>query len=424
MSWWVCMRKEDFNKDMNKRVAITGIGVISPIGIGKEEFWQSLSAGKSGLKPITLFDTSDLAVKTGGEIANFDPENLLEDKNLYDLDRASLLLSSAAKLSLRDANLVINEGNTKEIGVSVGTTFGSLHSISEFDRESLREGPRYANPSIFPSTVGNSPASRVSIRFKIKGFNATLSTGMCAALDAIDYARDLINLDRTKTVVAGSVEDLCIQTFLGFYKLGYLSGIKNGSEPISCPFDKRRNGIVFSEGASVLILEEAESAKKRQANIYAEILGTGTCFDPARFYRYNPKGTGMIEAMNLALKDAELKPEDIDCIFANANSTQDADSIETKAIKEVFGDYAQKIPVTAIKSMLGETFSASGGLATAAALYALNQNNIPPTINYEERDITCDLDYVINKSRKKKLSKVMINAFGPNGANTTLIIGR
>jgi 3-oxoacyl-[acyl-carrier-protein] synthase II len=407
-----------------KRIVITGIGVISSIGIGKDAYWQALQEGKSGVKPITLFDTSDLKVKVGGEISEFNPEYLLEDKNLYDLDRATLLLNSATKLALQDAQLEINEDNSKSIGVSVGTTFGSLHSISEFDRESLREGPRYANPSIFPSTVGNSPASRVSIRFKIKGFNSTISTGMSAALDAIDYARDFINLNRIKVVVAGTVEDFCMQTFLGFYKLGYLSGLKSNSEPISCPFDKRRDGIIFSEGSSVLILEELESARKRKVKIYAEILGIGSCFDPARFYKYNPKGTGMIESMNLALKDADLEPQYIDCIFANANSTQDADRIETEAIKNVFGDYVKEIPITAIKSMIGETFSCSGGLATVAAICALNQSFIPPTINYQEKDSNCNLYYVINKPRKNKLTKVMVNTFGPNGANTTLIIGK
>ncbi|MBU2541851.1 MAG: beta-ketoacyl-[acyl-carrier-protein] synthase family protein [Candidatus Omnitrophica bacterium] len=406
------------------RTVITGIGVISPIGIGKDEYWQSIMDGKSGFKPITLFDTSDLKVKIGGEISNFNPKQILNTQNIMDLDRATLLLSSAVKLAIDDAKLDINETNTKQIGVSVGTTFGSLHSISEFDKESLREGPRYVNPSVFPSTVGNSPASRIGIRFKIKGFNSTISTGMCAALDALDYARDFINLGRTNTVVTGAVEDFCIQTFLGFYKLNYLSGLNGDPEPLSCPFDKRRNGIIFSEGSTVLILEELDSAKKRKANIYAQVLGIGSCFDPIKFYRFNPKGEGMVKAMQLALADANLKPEDIDCIFANANSTKDADRIETKAIKDVFGNFADEVCITAPKSILGETFSASGGLSTVAAIGALNKDLIPPTINYQEKDPDCNLNYVTNKSRKNKLNRIMINAFGPNGANTVVIIGK
>ena len=408
-----------------KRIVITGIGVISPIGIGKEQYWQSLFEGRSGFKDITLFDTQDLKVKIAGEIADFNPGEILREKYLMDFDRATLLLLSATKLALDDAHLEINKQNTNNIGVSVGTTFGSLHSISKFDRESLTEGPRYVNPSIFPSTVGNSPASRVSIKFQIKGFNTTISTGMCAALDAIDYARDFVNLNKANTIITGSVEDLSIQTFLGFYKLEYLSGIKdNFSEPISCPFDKRRNGIILSEGAGVLILQDNKFANKSGTHIYAEILGIGSCFDSNKFYRYNPKGEGMKEAIKLALEDAHLHPKDIDCIFANANSTKEADLIETLAIKSVFEDYAHKIPITAVKSILGESFSASGGFATIAAIGSLSKNIIPPTINYQERDVFCDLDYVPNKLRKKEISRVMINTFGPNGVNTSLIIGK
>jgi len=403
----------------NTEAVITGIGVVSPIGIGKEQFWGSLFEGKSAFKPITLFDTSDLKVRIAGEVIGFNPKTILGDKGLMDLDRATLLLLSAAKLALDDSSFVINENNTHRTGVSVGTTLGSLHSISKFDRESITEGPQYVNPSTFPSTVGNSAASRISIRFQIKGFNTTISTGMCASLDAIDYARDFLKLDKAETILVGSVEDLSIQTFLGLHQLKYLAGIEG--EAISCPFDKRRNGIIFSEGATVMVMQSAETAKKNSSRIYGEILGAGSCFDPAKFYRYNPKGRGMIQAMRLALKDARLNPRDIDCIFANANSTKDADLIEAQAIKEVFG---VKVPVTAVKSTLGESFSVAGGFASIAALGALNQGIIPATANLEEKDAACDLDYVANKSRKKDISRVMINTFGFNGANTSVILGR
>ncbi len=406
----------------HRRIVLTGIGIISPIGIGKDGFWDALFAGKPGFKPITLFDTSDLKVNVGGQITEFDAKSILGPQGLMDLDRATLLLLSATKIALDDSSLEIDENNTNTTGVSVGTTFGSLHSISRFDRESLTEGPQYVNPSIFPSTVGNSPASRISIRFKIKGFNSSIATGMCASLDALSYARDFITLGRYPTVLVGAVEDLAVQTFLGFYRLKYLSGL-SGRAPISCPFDKRRDGIIFSEGSTVFILEDLPSARKRKAKIYAEVLGVGSSFDPIKFYNYNPEGTGMIEAMQLALKDARTKPQDIDCIFANANSTKDADLIETKAIKEVFGTYAHKIPITAIKSILGESYSVSGGFSIAAALGALQNGEIPPTINYKEKDPECNLGYVVNRSKKKKLDRLMINTFGPSGANTTLVLG-
>lgn len=407
-----------------KRIVITGVGVVSPIGIGKEMYWNALSEGRSNFGPITLFDTSELKVKIAGEITEFDPKQFFDEVSLINLDRATTLLSCATKLALEDAKIKITDKNTHRIGVSIGTTFGSLHSLSEFDKESLRKGPQLVNPSNFPNTVANSPASRLSIRFKIKGFNTTVSTGMCAGIDAIDYAVKSIKLHNRKVVITGAVEEMCEQTFLGYLKLNYLSGLNSNSEPISCPFDKRRDGIIASEGSGVIVLEELESALARNATIYAEVISTASNFEPYRLHKYNPKGKGMTEAMKLAIERANMIPEDIDYICANANSTQDADFIETQAIKEVFGDYAKKIPVSSIKSMIGETYSASGGLAAIASIGAINRGFIPPTINYEEKDSRLDLDYVPNKARKIKINTVMINSFGQNGANSVLIIKR
>jgi len=247
---------------------------------------------------------------------------------------------------------------------------------------------------------------------------------MCAGIDAIDYAVKSIRLHNRKTVVVGAVEEMCEQEFLGYYKLKYLSGLGNNTEPTSCPFDKRRNGIIYSEGAGVIILEELGEALKRKSTIYAEILGTATNFEPYRLHRYSPKGKGMADAMKLALERSNMKPKDIDYICANANSTQDADLIESQAIKEVFEDYAKKIPVSSIKSMIGETYSASGSLATIASIGAICQDFIPPTINYKEKDSKLDLDYVPNKARKVRINTAMINSFGQNGANSVLIIRR
>ncbi|MFH1062022.1 MAG: beta-ketoacyl-[acyl-carrier-protein] synthase family protein [Candidatus Omnitrophota bacterium] len=407
---------------MRKRIVITGIGIVSPIGIGVKQFWDNLFSGKSGIKPITLFDTSKLKVKVAGEITEFDPLLILEEKKIMDLDRATLLLLSSAKLCLDDSGFQVDEKNTYQTGVSVGTTFGSLHSVSKYNQEALTEGPRYANPSVFPSTVGNSPASRVSIRYKIKGFNATISTGISAGLDALEYATDLIELDRAKQILVGAVEDLSLQTFMGFYKLDYLSGL-HGTAVCSCPFDKNRDGVVFAEGATMFLVQYANEVWDK-AKIYGQISGMGSVFDPARFYRYNPKGTGMKQAMKMALDDAGLKPEDIDCIFANANSTRGADPIEALAIKEVFGEHSKKVLVTAVKSMTGETYSNSGSLAIAAALGAIAENKIPAIINYKNKDENCQLNFVLDKAKKQKISHAMVNTFGPNGKNSSIIISR
>lgn len=408
---------------MPKNIVITGVGVISPIGIGKENFWHGLFQGKTGFKNITLFDTSSLNVHIAGEISDFDPTALLGKKGLRTLDRSTRLLLSAAKLALEDSNLQITEENTNFIGVAIGTTFGSLHSIAQFDRNGLIEGPKYVNPSHFPNTVINSPASQVSIRFNIKGFNTTISTGFCASLDAISYASDFIKLNRANIVLAGGVEELCEETFLGFHNLGCLSGI-NGSDPICCPFDLRRNGTILSEGAGILVLENEEHALKRGARILAKISGYGNCFDPFTHMNFNSDGKGLINAITFALRDAALNLEDIDYISASANSTKGLDKMETRVIKKVFGNNAYNLPISSIKSMVGESFSASGVLAIVSIVGAIQKETIPPTMNYAEKDPECDLDYVPNRARQKRINNGLVLSSDPYGNNAAMVIGR
>lgn len=407
-----------------RRIVITGVGVLASNGIGKEEFWSNLNKGISGIKPVTLFDTSKTKCKLAGEISNFKPEDYLGPKGLRNLDRATKLALVAAKLAIDDSDLQITEENTDDMGVSLGTTLGSVWSISEFDKEALREGPRSVNPAHFPNTVINSPASQISIKFNIKGFNATISSGFSSSLDAIGYAMNFIKLGRVKAVLAGGVEELCLQTFLGFYKIGHLAGSRPGKIEINCPYDKRRNGIVLGEGAAILILEELEHAKKRNAKIYGEILGYGTVFDPKSKNIYNPKGDGAAEAMEEALENAELKPENIDYISSTANSTLDCDVMETRAIKKTFGKRAYKIPISSIKSIIGECFSASGALETAAGVFTLKDSLMPPTINYEMKDRRCNLDYIVNKCRVKEVNNILINSDTPTGVNSSLAISK
>ena len=408
---------------MKKGIVITGIGVLSAIAIGKDAYWEGLFQGTSGFRTITLFDTSNFRVNIAGEIADFDPLPFLGKKGLRDLDRSTRLLSSAAKLAIDDSKIEITEHNTHAMGVSVGTTFGSLHSISQFDRSGLIEGPRFVNPSHFPNTVINSPASHVSIRFKIKGFNTTISTGFCASLDAVSYAADFIRLNRADVVFAGGVEELCEETFMGFHALGCLSGT-DGSAPICCPFDARRNGIILSEGAGVLVLEDEGHAMNRGASILATILGYGNAFDPFADKNFNHAGAGLRNAITIALREASLKPEDIDCIFACANSTKGLDGMETNVIKNVFREHASKIPVSSVKSMIGESFSASGALSLAAAVGTFQKGLVPPTINYREKDQTCDLDCVPNSARQKRIQNILVTAADPYGQNSAVILGR
>ncbi len=409
---------------MSKRVVLTGLGVLAGNGKGRQAYWQALREGRCGYGPITLFDTRDFRVHQAAEISDFDPKEYMGPKGLRNLDRATKLLVSAAGLAIGDSGFVITDDNTDDVGVAVGTTLGSLKSISDFDEVTLKEGPRYTNPAHFPNTVINSPASQVSIWHNIKGFNTTISTGFTASLDAMQYAYDFLQLDRAKVILAGGVEEMCLQTFFGFYALRFLSGSQEGQPFLNCPFDKRRNGIVLGEGACLIMMEEYEHARQRQANILGEIISFGYCFDPFRINKYNPRGTGVKAAIQSALDQAGLGPDDIDFICANANSTPAADKIEAEAIKAVFKDHGRRIPVAAIKSMVGECYSVSGAMAVAAALGVLNEGVIPPTVNYQQRDPDCDLDGIGNQARRAEVKNVMVINFGPSGANSCLIIGK
>ena len=407
---------------MREKVVITGVGVLSSIGTGRDTYWEALSRGEKGFRSISLFDTAPYAVKNAGEIADFDPLPFLGKKGLRELDRSTRLICSAAKLAIDDSRLEISEANSRDLGVSVGTTFGSLHSISQFDRSGLIDGPRLVNPSHFPNTVINSPASQVSIRFNIKGFNTTISTGFCAGLDAVSYATDFIRLGRAQAVLAGGVEELCEETFLLFHTLGHLSGM-SGAEPVSRPFDATRDGFILSEGAAMLVLENEQHAVNRGAEILAVVLGAGNAFDPGSDSSFDGAGIGLKTAIELALKDARCRAEDLDYVCACANGTKGLDRMETRVLKEVLGEHAAGVPVSAIKSMTGESFSASGALALSAAIGAIRKGFIPPTISYQTPDVQCDLDNVPNTARQQPVNRVLVTAADPWGQNAAVILG-
>ncbi len=405
-----------------KRIVITGLGVIAPNGIGKEQFWQALKEGHSGIKPIKRFDTTKFRCKLAGEIDNFKPASFLGAKGLRDLERSSRLLCSTAKLAIDDARLSINNNNTDDIGVCTGTTLSSLWNFAEFDKEAIQDGPLFTNVALFPGTVMNAASSQVSIRFNIQGFNTTISTGYSSSIDALKYAIDFIMQGRIKAVLVGGVESLSPVNYTGFYRLGFFAGITG--EELSCPFDKRRNGIILGEGAAMVVIEDEEYAIKRGARIYAEVNGIGNCFDAYKMGKYEPGAKGLKESMKKAIGNSGLNVSDIDYISASANSVPSQDRLETQVIKDVFGKYSYNIPVSSIKSMIGETFSAGGLLQIAAAIGSMFNNFIPPTINYKIRDADCDLDYVANKSRSARINNVLINSFGPGGSNASFITSR
>ena len=407
---------------MQGRIVISGAGVVSPIGIGREPFWDGLFGGRTGFRPVTLFDTAPFRVRTAGEITDFDPAAILGKKGLRDLDRSTRLVCAAAKLALDDARLAVADPASRRAGVSIGATFGSLHSISQFDRTGLIEGPRLVNPSHFPNTVINSPASQISIRFNLKGFNTTISTGCCAGIDALSYAADFIRYGRADLVLAGGVEELCEESFLLFHHLGYLSGT-DGREPVSRPFDARRDGCILSEGAAVLVLESEEHARARAGDVIAVVKGFGNAFDPGADGSFSHAGQGLRTAIEQALRESELAAGDIDYVCSCANSSPGLDRRETQAIKDALGGRARGIPVSSIKSMIGEAYSASGALAAAAAAGAVLRGIVPPTVNYGERDPACDLDCVPNEARRQRVRNVLVTASDPYGQNTAMVVG-
>jgi len=352
-----------------KRVVVTGIGVLASNGIGIEAFIRALADKVSGIKPISLFDTGDFAIKAAGEIKDFAPEQILGPKGLRTLDRSTKLVNCAAKFALDDAKLKISEENASRTGVCLGNTFGSLQSVCDFDIEGIREGPRYVNPALFPNTVINSPASEVSIRFGITGFNVTISTGFVAGIDAISYAVDFLKLGRADVVLVGGVEELCAATFIGFYKTGLMRGLS------------------IAEGSAILILEDLDSALKRKADIYAEVLGTASGWGGRQ---------GIKEAIQKSMDNSGVAPEEIDCIYSAANANNKNDIAERDAIEELFTGKPD-VAVNRIKHFTGECYSASAGLQAAAAAGVIREGN---------------------------LRNVLVNAFGPSGNNASLVISK
>jgi len=406
------------------RVVITGIGIISPLGEDKESFWTGLCNGVSGIKPITLFDTSSYRCKLAGEVAGFDPKRYLGSKGLRYFDRVSLLITSAAKLALEDGHLHSGIYAEDELGAVIGSTFGSINSISAFDMESLREGPNYVSPMDFPNTVLNAPASRVSIHCEMKGLNSTVSNGETSGIDSIQYAADFLRFGRVKALLAGGVYALTPDTFWGFYEADALAGTLPETLEISAPFDRRRNGIVLGEGAAVFLLEDVESAVARGAHIYAEVRGYGTAFAPegrTSDIAVIEAGTG---AINEALWQSGIAADEISFVASGAHSSARRDRLEVACLKAVFGARARTIPVSAIRSMTGECLDASAAMQIAAAVMAIGSNRVPPTINYQEPDPDCDVDCVPNVMRELEVENVLIPTFSFTGNASCLVVSR
>jgi len=408
-----------------RRVVITGLGVVSPVGIGKRAFWNAISSGRSGVGRITRFDSSPFPTRIAAEVKGFDPNNYMDQKTVERTELSTQFAIAAAKMAMQDSGLSEGDYDPKRIGVAIGTAVGGLTFTLKQHSIFMEKGPMEINS--FTTSIGSSNAcsSQVSIQLHAKGPSITFSTDCTSSFNAIGYALNTIRKGKTNIMIVGGTEAPLFPLIFSAFCLSRIMSIRN-DEPIRTPspFDRYRDGIVLGEGAGILILEELEHALKRNAHIYAEVAGYGTASDAYHMVAIDSDREASVRAIRMALKDADIKPEEVDYIHAHGSGTPSGDEGETIAIKKVFGEHAYRIGVSSTKSMLGHTQGAAGALEAIACTLAIEHNLIPPTINYEHPDPRCDLDYVPNKPRYARVNVVMLNCFGFGGKNAVLIIKR
>lgn len=409
---------------IEKRVVVTGLGVISPVGCGVPSFWNSMREGKGGIGPITTFDVSKFDSRIAGEVKDFDAAVYgMTTKDVKRMERFVQFAVASVGESLKDSGLDLEKEDRTRIGVLIGSGIGSLHVMEEQYNIYLEKGPSRLSPFLIPMLIVNEASGQVAINFGLKGPNSCVTTACASGSHSIGEAFEIIKRADADVMVAGGTES-CVTTLGigGFCALRALSTRNNEPERASRPFDNERDGFVMGEGCGVVVLEELERARKRRAHIYAEMVGYGMSCDAYHITAPDPEGDGAARAMTLALKDAGLNPEDIDYINAHGTSTKLNDKIETVAIKKAFGSYAKKVMVSSIKSMTGHLLGAAGGVEFVACCLVLKDNIVPPTINYEYPDPDCDLDYVPNTARKSKVDVCLSNSLGFGGHNATLIV--
>ncbi|MDP8230497.1 MAG: beta-ketoacyl-ACP synthase II [Candidatus Gorgyraea atricola] len=407
---------------MKRRVVITGLGVIAPNGVGKRAYWDALKQGRSGIRRITRFDPSPFPTQFAGE-ADFDPAKFISFKQLKRMDRTSHLAVSAAKMAVEDAGLNIKDEDPERIGVVVGTAMAGHGRILEQHDVFIKKGPMKIDTFTAIASFPDAPSSQISIELGINGPSFSIATACSSASDAIGYAFNAIRNKDLDIVIMGGADTPIFPPILGaFCVLRALSKRNDAPERASRPFDKERDGFVLGEGAGILILEDLEHALKRNAHVYGEISGFGMTCDAYHMTKPEPSGTQAIRALKQALQDAKVKPAEIQYINAHGTSTLLNDKNETFIIKEVFGKYATKLPISSIKSMIGHLIGAAGSVELIGALMAIEEGVIPPTINYEAPDPECDLDFVPNKAREAKVDVLLKNSFGFGGKNSALVV--
>ncbi|MFA5877699.1 MAG: beta-ketoacyl-ACP synthase II, partial [Candidatus Paceibacterota bacterium] len=413
------------NATKKRRVVITGLGPIAPNGIGKDAFWSGVKNGISGIRTISSFDTSELPVKFAGEIVDFDPRDFTMAKNARRLDRFTQLAVAGAKLAVNDASIRIEKINKDMVGVATGTAFGGFcYAAKELARVNI-EGQMRVSPYLPSAMLFGASSSQISIELGFTGPSTTFSTGCNSSADAMSFAFDQIKSGRSDVFLVGGTDSPLMPTVVaGFSVVRALSERNENPQAASRPFDLGRDGFVLGEGAAFLVFEELDHAMSRNAKIYGEFLGYGMTCDAYHMTRPEPAGRGMIASMKQALAQASISKTDIQHINAHGSSTPLNDAVETKAIKDVFGDHASNLTVISTKSMIGHSMGAPPALELAATLLAMENEFVPPTINYETPDPDCDLDYVPNVGRQQKISMAMSNSFSFGGKNTCIVVSK
>ena len=407
---------------MNRRVVVTGIGLVSGLGIGTNETWAALLAGQSGVTRITRFDVSGYATQIAAEVKGFDPLAFIEKKDVKKMDLFIQFAIAAAQFAMDDSKLEITADNAPNIGVYIGSGIGGFITIEREHEALLAGGPRKVSPFFIPSAIINLAAGQVSIRFGAKGPNSATCTACSASAHAIGDAYEIIKrCDADAMIAGGSEAAITPMSVGGFGQLRALSTRNDEPSRASRPFDKDRDGFIIGEGAGVVILEELEHAKRRGAPIYAEIVGYGMSADAYHMTAPSEDGDGARRAMAMAIRKAGIAPADVDYINAHGTSTPYNDRLETLAIHNCFGDHAEKLVISSTKSMTGHLLGGAGGLEAGITALAVHNQIVPPTINLDDPDPECDLDYVPHQSRKMAIRYALSNSFGFGGTNAALL---
>ena len=409
---------------MTRRVVITGMGTVNPLSSDLKGYWQGLCAGKSGIAAIELFDTSAFKVRFGGEVKNFRAEDYLDTKTARRLDRFAQFALVASLFAIKDSGLDLAQEDPYRCGVILGSGIGGLNEYEEQHARYLAGGPGKISPFVIPKMMANAAPGNISIHLGLCGPNTAVATACASAANAIADAMRTIQREEADVMITGGTEAAITHMGLGGFISARALSTRNDNPPAaSRPFDKDRDGFVLSEGAGMVVLEELERAKRRGANISAELLGCGSTADAHNITAPHPEGSGAARAMKLAIRDARLNPEDIQYINAHGTSTQLGDEAETRAIKQVFGPHARKLAISSTKSMVGHLLGASGGVELIATAMSIRTGIVHPTINLDTPDPACDLDYVPNVAREVRVRRALSNSFGFGGHNCCLVIG-